>query len=583
LFLTLLLLPCRSHACDVQDVCNIMPAAGQITDLPRFVAALTKVGLTGGLGQYFDPPVLESLLDSGVRPVMLQLSSADWLQIIQGGGDITEEILQVPAVQQMTADQVGQLLQRSAESWASGAVMLLATLPAAQQLAPDVVSKLLLTLLRPQPGEPHVYSCDAAWLEAWEALLRLPPAQLISEGVLQQIIDRAAEGGCGRAICSLQCLLPQAAELQCGLSSEQLVCSILGAFKGERGLGGEDVKVLVQQAGMQALCAQDLASLSVQVLRLPSSRGSYDREVGDVEIRGEGGSYTVPCWAYLMYALLQLPAAQQLSSTHVTQLIQGFVLRLEAAGESISSGELDLLPAAHEISAGQLLQMLTELSQRLKEASVWDVLQQLQQLPAWNMLSAAELLRVVKMCLGQHLAKYRASSALCTQLSEVLLQHPASGQLPGAGMVDLLIDSLGWRGRSAALFEVVLQHPAAAAAIDAEIVCKLLHKVLSECAKPTSSVDFMAVLLQLPADQKLSAQQVSALVHQALHKQEAGCCQLLSTHPAVASGADPELQLLLEVVQPRGFSMGAHAGPPQLLSYRLCGCPRCTELADAEP
>jgi hypothetical protein len=142
-------------------------------------------------------------------------------------------------------------------------------------------------------------------------------------------------------------------------------------------------------------------------------------------------------------------------------------------------------------------------------------------------------------------------------------------------MVELLVDILGRSGRSAALVEVVVQHPAAAAAVDAESAWKLL----SECLASSESADVMVVLLRLPAAQELSAQQVSALVHQALHDQNAECCKVLSTHPAVASGADPELQLLLEVVQPQGFSMTS----PQHSSRRLCSCPRCTELAAAAP
>lgn len=118
-------------------------------------------------------------------------------------------------------------------------------------------------------------------------------------------------------------------------------------------------------------------------------------------------------------------------------------------------------------------------------------------------------------------------------------------------MVDLLRDIMGRWGATAALVQVLLQHPAAAA-IDAGVAGKLL----AECPGSSNSAAVMAVLLQLPAAQELSAQQVSALVHQALHRHDSQCCKLLSTHPAAASGGDPELHLLLEVLQPQGFSTG---------------------------
>lgn len=406
--------------CDFADVCDIMPAAGQIADLPRLVAALKHVGRSGGFGEFL---VIESLVSRGARPVLLQLQAADWMQVMQGGGGLSEKVLQLPAVQQMTADQVGQLLQISANSWDADALELLATLPAAQQLAPNVMAKLLLTLLQRPPANTRLYSYGSFRFEVWEALLRLPPAQQLSDGVLQQIIDTAAEGGFGREIRSL-CLLPQAAELQCGLSSEQVVCGILAAFRGERELDGEDAKMLMQQAGMQGLCVQHLADLALQVLRLPHS---YDQEVQEVEVEG----CMVPSWVWLLDALLQLPAAQQLGSRDVAQLIQALVLRWQAASTPINAKHLlclTELPAAREVSVDQLLQMLTELGQSLKKDSAWNVLQRL---PAWQRMTAADLVRVLKLCLGQHLAKYRASSALCAQVSEVLTQHPASGQLRG--------------------------------------------------------------------------------------------------------------------------------------------------------
>lgn len=105
-----------------------MPAAGQITDLPRLVAALNRVGQSGDFGEFL---VIESLLSTGACPVLVQLQAADWAQVMQDGGGITEKVLQLPAVQQMTADQVGQLLQISASSWDADALELLATLPAA--------------------------------------------------------------------------------------------------------------------------------------------------------------------------------------------------------------------------------------------------------------------------------------------------------------------------------------------------------------------------------------------------------------------------------------------------------------------
>lgn len=158
------------------------------------------------------------MLETGVRPVMLQLQAQDWCEVMQGGGGCTKEVLQLPAVQAMNADQIALVLQTLAARHDSCAVELLTAVPAAQQLTPEQLSQCLEKLLR---------GSTADWNEddqaAWDALLRMQPAQHIAVEVLQQLVDSAASCGRTQAIRSLQQQLPQAAGLQCGLGAAELM------------------------------------------------------------------------------------------------------------------------------------------------------------------------------------------------------------------------------------------------------------------------------------------------------------------------------------------------------------------------
>lgn len=608
---------CREETVgDIVDLCSLTPAAAQITDIPRFVAVLSSIGSWGWMG--YDCDRVEYLLSTSVRPVMLLLQASGWCTIMHSGGGISEKVIGLPAVQQMTKDQVVTLLRVAVRQRAWN-VPQLATIPAAQDVPAEVINELLLQLLHPARHDPK-YPLP---LPAWEALLSLRQAQHIAEDALQQLIDTAAETGFGLAMCGLQQYLSSAAELQCGLSGKELSRSILQAVRRKGGKGWGDAFVLAGQPGMQQLSASGIASLTMAVLELPRKywQGFWiefdanSDNLGVSELDPEDGDAGVdlearmPGRVCLLSLLVQLPAFAQQSAEDLVKSIEAFVVGRAAASlqrEDPFPPWLTALPAAANISAGQLLQVLEGVCQRLQGDSVWPLLQLLVKLPAWQQLNPGQFVRALGLCLKHHLGKCSCDSALCGEVSELLSQHPVSGGLSGLQVVEL-VQTIVHHSTSSKLVAVFLQHPAGQQ-IGSEGFIKLfrmfsdrccwadgvpdcvklllhhpaaeavevpaLFSILQEALAMEASLS-MPLLLQLPAAQQLSAEHVGVLMQQALQASNMVCFKLLKAHPAAASVAgDAELQLLLDFVGSSGCSDECSCRSVAC----WCKCPRCAQL-----
>lgn len=118
------------------------------------------------------------------------------------------------------------------------------------------------------------------------------------------------------------------------------------------------------------------------------------------------------------------------------------------------------------------------------------------------------------------------------------------------------------------LVDVCLQHPQAASMTAAHI-----HKLLELYVGHARSSSAVRQLLQLPAAQQLSMEQIQYLLWQACQVGDQRMCEALSTLPAAAAVMeDPVMQIALAAVEQCGTSDEDHVVRP------WCSCPRCTQL-----
>lgn len=576
---------------DVEDVCWFETAPAQVTDTQRLAAVLKEVRATYD-GEY---DMIETLLKTSLRHAMLQLQSEHWANILRSGREIEEGVLALPAVQQFSAAQVGELLQHYISTGCFSGDTLLLTLPAAQQLPPALLGGLLLQMLHaPRPQDTASFD-----LASWDSLLRLPAAQHIEEAVLQELLDLALQLGLPKAARSLQQRLPKAAALQCTLGGQQLVRSIIAACRRSGG-GWGDALLLVQQPGMQGLSAESIAVLLQELLHASPARlyGTSSDTLSDYGGLSdvEPDSYNacamgvLPGWERVLQSLRLLPGFQQLSVRHVPRLIALYATKCHVSSRTGRSFDLSFvtqLPAAAELTPGQLLQLLKDLCGQPKSQYVWFFWVQLLKLPGGQQMDPAQFAQGLKLGLVSLITAGGANSNLETSGLPVLLsEHPAAARLTSQHIADVVKGIMGYSD-SLPYVQVLLQHPAgqpltsvalseilraavdapqlmalllthpAACDIDGSVVFQLLELCL-EYAKPCSCG---SLLLQLPAAQQLSVHNIKALLQLAMQAGDAACCTLLSAHPAVASGGDEELQVLLDIVKPWGFKCGV---PEQL-------------------
>jgi hypothetical protein len=555
--------------------------------MPRLAAVLKEIRATCDC----EYDMVETLLSTSLRPAMLQLQPEHWADIVCSGCEIGEELLALPAVQQFSTAQVGHLLQDYISTGRFSGDCLLLTLPAAQQLPPVLLSGLLLQMLH-APRSKCTPSFDAA---AWDSLLGLEPAQHIDEAVLQELLDLALQLGYPMAACSLQQRLPKAAALQCTLSGQQLVHSIIAACRRERGSWG-DALLLVQLPGMQGLGADSIAVLLQELLHVSARRSAWgacsDTQPNDYDGLSDvdSDSYAeadarargvLPGWERLLHFLLLLPGFQQLGVRHVLRLIAWYGLKCNASrrtGRPFDLSFITQLPAAAELTASLLLQLLTDLCEQPTSQYVWPFWLQLLKLPGGQQMVPAQFAQGLKLGLVSLITAGGATSSVdmsglpvllsehpaAAQLTpehiagvvqgimryddslpyvQVLLELPAGQQLTRTALLDVLRAAVG----RPHLMELLLAHPAASG-IDAVAVFQLLEL----CLEFKDPCPCMSLLLELPVAQQLTAPDIRVLLQLVMQDGEAECCTLLRRHPAVAAGADDELQALLDVFSAAG-------------------------------
>lgn len=157
-------------------------------------------------------------------------------------------LLQLPAAQQLDAAALGELLAVAADR-GELALRALASLPAAQQLQPDVLFGVLQQLVRQLACLRSATYCVSGRI--FGPLLQLQPAQQIPLVSLQQLFDAVTDlGPLGRTVLGLIRKLPQAAGLQQRLPLKRLLlllaqaCEIPERYSLQEGMPVDGVELL---------------------------------------------------------------------------------------------------------------------------------------------------------------------------------------------------------------------------------------------------------------------------------------------------------------------------------------------------
>jgi hypothetical protein len=542
-------------------------------------------------------------------PAVKQLSASDWYQVLsvalKEGRYVFEGCMNLPGMQQLDAQQVGELLRVCVDKqdW-NGEVCGLLNLPGAQLMSAATIGDLLRQFLQAVPADAAIdYEGQAA--SSWVTLLCLPHAAEMPNEVAQQLHDTAVEGGLACLAKAILGALPQQAEAVCAVTGERLVRGILAAIK--RVPHGGDLLLWDEQPGLQSLDAGSCVQLIESLLQL----------AGRIDVWSSGSSYytynydriqeEVPAQLLgLVHALLQEPACQRMQWPVVLGIFKAclrpacstdcipIIERVASAACQNGIGHIvqscternchaycallvvfavTALPAAADIDHEQLLELLSEACQAFPSACVW---RQLMQLPAAQQMLPAELAAVLSKVVDGSCAEdmSRLAQFDVSEVAGVLLHHPVAQQLDG-GDVAALLERVAQQTHRCGLLAVagqLLSHPASVS-MTCDATCRLLGLFVGiEGVYST-----VLRLLQLPAAQELSSPQIKLLLWVAFQNGYKRVCEALGALPAGAAARDdPEVQVVLGddggVWEEPSGEGGGH------VERGWCSCPRCSQL-----
>jgi hypothetical protein len=253
-------------------------------------------------------PAAQQLSSQAAQRVILALTSAS---VDPDYEQLPSEFYSLPGVQQLSNDQVMQLLAADPEHTSCYCIEELCQLPAAQQLSGEQVAQLLV------PAAQQGCSLCS------NLLCQLPAAQQLSSEMLMKCLLAAVQQGYWESTHEL-CQLSTAQQL----STEQVVLLLEAAVQQD---GSSCISELCELPAAQQLSSEML----MQCLPAAVQQGDWEST----------------------QQLCQLPAAQQLSSEQVLQCLS------TAAQQACSSCTRDLcrLPAAQQFSTEQVVQLLATM------------------------------------------------------------------------------------------------------------------------------------------------------------------------------------------------------------------------------
>lgn len=374
-FVATSLLSCRNRE-SWTSIPLLRPAVEEVQDVPRFVACIkTAVGFRGQFGKERLREMIGRVLQE--MPISQQLQLSDWGEILQSTLQPLNSMLvscdKFPVLQQMTPQDLGQMLQLAAGSGCGPAVLQLCSVPAAQQLQPAVLCDVLLQLLPHKrnaydgPPLPHIradaHLREVAQLDiAIEALLALLAAAQMSPTAAQQLLHSALDLGMLAVAQMIQKQLPQAAQMAIAPGSEQLLTLVKHAL-------GWCEPAAVLQLLQQPRWQQQLGPAEVKAM-LQDALLSYCTCTKGGWCNSRGVCFRLPVLGKVYQELQHLSALQQVNAEGVLQLVASGI----NSGASNMVASLVALPAAAGIPPSQLLELLQSKFKRINELGAWEVL-----------------------------------------------------------------------------------------------------------------------------------------------------------------------------------------------------------------
>lgn len=352
---------CTAFTCreGIKVLATWQPAADQITDIQRFLTQL----ITAAARAYSYRDQLQEVL-TAMPAVTERMQRSDWMLILlQGLCNSSDSMAflgwvlqQHPDLQEMSAGELGELLQTLADVSHGEAVTALSALPAMQDLPASVLVQMLLSLLA---AAEHPTSSRAA-----AALLTLPQAQQLSVECVQQLLDRATDHGARDALGAIR-QLPAAAGLQVRMHISRLepllerACDP-GSDSGE----ALDVCQLLQEPAAQELSAGQIVRLLSLCMHCSNREGVSALQQLPVfqELNGDQ-VLTLACAALesgaapeFMPAYVAHPAAADIDPEVLVETLKGLIRA--GQGEAASWQALLQLPAMQELDSEQFVELL---------------------------------------------------------------------------------------------------------------------------------------------------------------------------------------------------------------------------------
>jgi hypothetical protein len=385
-------------------------------------------------------------------------------------------------------------------------VQALCALPAAVQLSSDTIAGLLLAVLHATTFS-GTYCWGAEVASAAGHLCKLPAAQQLSSKHINSLLRACMQLNIypyrGTRFVVAVCQLPGAKQLSSGTIVQllqeaisvkgsdytQQLCSLPAAAA----ISGADATSLVSAVcmleGVDHGMQHNLDSITHRLVRLPAIAQLDNMELGQLLRVLVTNIKPKSFLSYIgLHFLCTLPAAQQLSSEVVEQLLEAALARNNVR----CTGVLFTLPGIEQLSSAAVARLLQAAVQAKDSGSI-NTLVSMTAAAAFSSERAAELLQAAVQC---------SAGVECIR---------------------------------------ALTHLPAAAFLDSDQLAAVLKGVAAHC-----NVACIAQLCSLPAAMQLSGEQITPAVEAAVQRGAAGCISQLMTLPAAKQVRSEAVQALLQ-------------------------------------
>lgn len=388
----------------------------------------------------------------------------------------------LPAMLQLTAQQVGALLQVSLDSGCCGSISSLWTLPGAAALQPQLVVSLCRAVITSYPCSR---ASDVSYV-ALEELLALAAAQSIDAAAAAQLLSAAQGARQAQMAALLQQQLPQlqdAAAAAAADSSGNVHPLLQQLRKAVRSRQMKVVKQMCQSQDLAHVAAADRGALLVEALYAVRGHDSSHDSLRELAWDKESTLLCVipgllppqDCTAVMFAQLLQAcsasgctrtmlqliehyPAADQLSAADLEPLLlqcmaweTSKTIHVDDERPQVILALLQL-PGAQGVSVGAISKLVAAMAASGTGCGVNEVLE----LPAAGTMSAAAVCDAVEACLNCPYAHLYMQEVV-----KQLMQIGAGAGLSAEQLRRLLVSAMQQQQQQHWALEDLLKHPAA--------------------------------------------------------------------------------------------------------------------------